>query len=173
MNNLIKTIFQRSFALNFPFIRSITSTPANRIKQIELHQENDTLTVKGKIVDSGRESLLLPEVTECKNKGVRFCPECSLNLHLKHTDVLILSQYIRKDGCMLPRRVTGLCKRQQRKIGTLVTMAHKAGLLHGYKPSWCTKLPNQRYKHKKFNTYFFENTIKLPKAHYKQNEPCK
>lgn len=40
---------------------------------------------------------------------------------------MILSQFVRKDGCMLPRRVTGLCKPSQYKISTLVSMAHVAG----------------------------------------------
>jgi small subunit ribosomal protein S18 len=140
---------------------------------VELVQENDTLTVKGKIVESGREALLLPQVSECQRNGVRFCPECTLKLHLKHTDVLILSQYVRKDGCMMPRRVTGLCKRQQKKIGTLVTMAHKAGLFPNLKPSNNKKAPDQRRNEKKFNTYFFENTIKYPKPLLKISEPAK
>lgn len=56
------------------------------------------------------------------------CYMCSLGLEVKHTDVLILSQFVRSDGCMLPRRITGLCRRQQKKIGKMVTMAQKAGL---------------------------------------------
>lgn len=44
-------------------------------------------------------------------------------------DVLILSQFLRADGCMLPRRITGLCKMQQKRIGTMVAMAQKAGEL--------------------------------------------
>lgn len=46
-------------------------------------------------------------------------------------DVLILSQFVRTDGCMLPRRITGLCKAQQKRIGTMVTMAQKAGEIDG------------------------------------------
>jgi small subunit ribosomal protein S18 len=42
--------------------------------------------------------------------------------------VLILSQFVRSDGCMLPRRITGLCKIQQKKMSSLVTMAQKAGM---------------------------------------------
>lgn len=57
------------------------------------------------------------------------CYMCALGLDVKHTDVLILSQFVRSDGCMLPKRVTGLCMRQQKKIGKLVTMAQKAGKL--------------------------------------------
>jgi small subunit ribosomal protein S18 len=123
--------------------------------------------VRGKTIKSGREELLVPEVSECEKNGVRFCPECTLGLDIKHTDVLILAQYIRPDGCMLPRRVTNLCKRQQKRIGTMVTMAHKAGLLTGFKPEGCKNEPTKRKNHKKFNTYFYEHTIKLPKAHRK------
>ena len=52
-------------------------------------------------------------------------------------DVLILSQFVRSDGCMIPRRITGLCKMQQKKIGILVAMAQKAG---NQKKSYYTKL---------------------------------
>lgn len=44
-------------------------------------------------------------------------------------DVLILSQFVRSDGCMLPRRITGLCNVQQKRITTMVAMAQKAGNL--------------------------------------------
>jgi small subunit ribosomal protein S18 len=58
---------------------------------------------------------------------------------------------------MLPRRVTGLCKRQQRRIGTMVTMAQKAGLMTRTTPSFADK-----YAKKRFNKYYFEETIKVP-----------
>ena len=99
-------------------------------------------------------------MVECQRKGERFCPECTLGLDIKHTDVLILSQYVRPDGCMLPRRVTGLCKRQQKRIGTMVTMAQRAGLMINLTPAYCNKDPNKRYGYKKFNKYYFEDTIK-------------
>lgn len=89
-----------------------------------------------------------------------FCPECTLGLDIKHTDVLILSQYVRSDGCMLPRRITGLCHRQQKKMGTLVTMAQKAGLMPNLNPSWSKKDPKKRFGWRKFNKYFLESTIK-------------
>lgn len=90
----------------------------------------------------------------------KFCPECTLGLDLKHTDVLILSQYVRSDGCMLPKRITGLCHRQQKKIGTLVTMAQKAGLMPNLTPENSKKDPKKRYGWKKFNKYFDEKTIR-------------
>lgn len=41
--------------------------------------------------------------------------------------MLILSQFVRDDGCILPARVTGLCKEQQKRISYLIAMAQKAG----------------------------------------------
>ena len=61
-------------------------------------------------------------------ENCQTCYMCALKLNIKHTDVLILSQFVRSDGCMLPRRITKLCRRQQKKIGKMVTMAQKAGL---------------------------------------------
>lgn len=131
---------------------------------VEVTQEKDQLIVKGKIIPTGRENLLVPEYVECKKNGQKFCPECTLGLDIKHTDVLILSQYLRSDGGMHPRRVTGLCKRMQKRIGTMVIMAHKAGLLPNIKPAHTktARDPNARLKEKGCNTYYDESTIVDP-----------
>lgn len=51
-------------------------------------------------------------------------------------DVLILSQFLRADGCLLPRRVTGVCWGQQQRLKMLVNKAQRAGL---YMCSQCTR----------------------------------
>lgn len=89
---------------------------------VNVREEPGSITISGEHVPSPREILLLKEV-----KNEIFCPKCTLGLEIKHTDVLILSQYLRSDGCLLPRRITGLCAVQQKHIGKLVTMAQKAG----------------------------------------------
>lgn len=94
---------------------------------VQVAQQKDVLTISGEYIESPRQPMLLKELTDLKAEGKMFCPKCTLGLDIKHTDVLILSQYIRSDGCMLPRRITGLCKVQQKRIGTLVTMAQKSG----------------------------------------------
>lgn len=91
---------------------------------VKVEQNGDTLEISAEYNSSPRDPLLLKEV---KAPGVKFCPQCTLGLDIKHTDVLILSQYLRSDGCMLPRRITGLCGLQQKKIGKMVAMAQKAG----------------------------------------------
>lgn len=123
--------------------------------------QKDALVISADYVGSPRSNQMLQQVIETKcDSGLQFCPQCSLGLDVKHTDVLILSQFVRSDGCMLPRRVTGLCKRQQRRMGALVIMAQKAGLMPNINPSWSKKDPKKRYQWKKYNKYFDEDTIK-------------
>lgn len=118
-------------------------------------EQGNTVIIEGLYVKSEREPYLIKHDNECK-----ACPICRLGLEVKHTDVLILSQFTRTDGCMLPRRITGLCKKEQRKISAMVSMAQKAGLMSILTPSTSKKDPKLRKKWKKFNMYFDENTIK-------------
>ncbi|KAM3965090.1 mitochondrial ribosomal protein S18A [Aphomia sociella] len=153
-------------------IRSIATTQQLNIKEIREHNVGSTLIVEGVTVPSPRTDYLVradkikpvPEPLEKSEKPP--CYMCALDLDVKHTDVLILSQFVRSDGCMLPRRITGLCRRQQKKIGKMVTMAQKAGLMINLTPAYCAKDPKKRYAYKKFNTYFDESTIfmkRIPK----------
>lgn len=104
-----------------------------------MEQKADTLLISGQYVDSSRKPFLIKELAAGPTASQKkFCPKCTLGLDIKHTDVLILSQYVRSDGCMLPQRITGLCKVQQKRIGTLVTMAQKAGKLFCERSSYFT-----------------------------------
>lgn len=92
---------------------------------VKVEQKGKTLEISAEYKPSPRESILVKEVKSEK----KFCPKCTLGLDIKHTDVLILKQYLRSDGTMMPRRVTGLCAVQQKNIGTMVLMARRAGAL--------------------------------------------
>lgn len=92
---------------------------------VKVEQNGKVLEIKAELKPSPRENQLMKEVKSSERK---FCPKCTLGLDIKHTDVLILKQYMREDCTMLPRRITGLCATQQRYIGTLVLMARRAGL---------------------------------------------
>ncbi|XP_034117030.1 39S ribosomal protein S18a, mitochondrial [Drosophila albomicans] len=135
--------------------RSISTTPLVLIKEIHEKTENNARIYEGVDVVSPRSEKMLKPACDST-----FCPECTLGLDIKHTDVLILSQYVRSDGCMLPRRITRLCHRQQKKMGTLVTMAQKAGLMPNLAPSWSKKDPTKRFGWRKYNKYFLESTIR-------------
>lgn len=86
---------------------------------------------------------------------------------------------------MLPRRITGLCKIQQKYIGKLVSMAQKSGnsrasiivniltksflffalegLMPNFAPAKSNRDPKRRFGWRKYNKYFDEKTIKYCK----------
>ncbi|EDV91319.1 39S ribosomal protein S18a, mitochondrial [Drosophila grimshawi] len=154
MATLLK-VATRTLRGTFWQTRSLTTTTPLSIKEIHEKRESNALVYEGVDVVSPRLDKMLKPACDST-----FCPECTLGLDIKHTDVLILSQYVRSDGCMLPRRITKLCHRQQKKMGTLVTMAQKAGLMPNLAPSWSKKDPKMRFGWRKFNKYFLESTIK-------------
>ncbi|XP_009080614.1 PREDICTED: 28S ribosomal protein S18a, mitochondrial, partial [Acanthisitta chloris] len=90
--------------------------------------EGNTTTIEGRIIEDA-------EAPTPPNPSGQ-CPICRWNLKHKYdyVDVLLLSQFIRSDGGMLPRRVTGLCLEEHKKIAVCVQMAHRAGLLPNHRP---------------------------------------
>ncbi|KAL7297276.1 hypothetical protein TKK_0009676 [Trichogramma kaykai] len=134
--------------------RSISITATRNIKEIREVKENNTTIIEGIVKPHPKEHLMLKS---CDNGA---CPLCSAGVNVKHTDVLILKQFVRSDGCMLPRRITGLCNIQQKRVGIMVTMAHRAGLMGTLKPKNCRMDPKKRRDWRKYNTYYDETTIK-------------
>ncbi|PBC28768.1 28S ribosomal protein S18a [Apis cerana cerana] len=133
--------------------RNITLSATSHIKEIIEKKEGNTLTIEAIIKsDKNDERFLKP-----KNGA---CPICSSGLNIKHTDVLILNQFVTSDGCILPRRITGLCEVQQKRISSLIQMAQYAGLMQRRAPNGGLLHPLQRRKWKKFNSYYDEKTIK-------------
>ncbi|XP_017480136.1 PREDICTED: uncharacterized protein LOC108369522 [Rhagoletis zephyria] len=155
MSNLLRFVGQTICRKVAQTNRSITTTAPLLIKEIQEKIEKNALVLQAVTLPSPRAERMVKEAC-----GTGFCPECTLGLDIKHTDVLILSQYVRSDGCMLPRRITGLCHRQQKRIGTLVTMAQKAGLMPNLAPAWSKKNPKKRFGWRKYNKYYLEETIK-------------
>ncbi|XP_050505134.1 28S ribosomal protein S18a, mitochondrial [Diabrotica virgifera virgifera] len=154
MNLLLKQIKNIRLDLNSN-IKNFSIFPALRLKEIQEIQNDKELIISAKHVPSGRESYLL------KNDHPTACSVCASGLDIKHTDVLILSQFVRTDGCMLPKRITGLCSRSQKRIATLVAMAQKSGLMPNLTPGYSHKDPKKRYRWKRYNKYFDESTIKI------------
>ncbi|XP_076318705.1 mitochondrial ribosomal protein S18A [Tachypleus tridentatus] len=97
----------------------------NYLKKIVHTETENTVIVEGVQVKSPREG----KVIKVQN-NTRACPLCRLGLkNIRHTDVLILSQFINSDGTLLPKQITGLCGRQYRQVGIMVHHAQLAGLL--------------------------------------------
>ncbi|RTG82282.1 small subunit ribosomal protein S18 [Schistosoma bovis] len=56
-------------------------------------------------------------------------PISRLGLNIRHTDVRILSQFLRPDGTVLPRRISGISCRSQIHLELMIERARKAGKL--------------------------------------------
>jgi len=136
--------------------RNVSTSKPRFLKEIQVRTTENVTTVEGIIVESDRKGKVL-EVAE-EEKG--FCPLCPhrLNATLKYTDVLILSQFLRADGCALPRSVTGLCQKAQHNLQRLVNQAQRAGLMPELRPDHWKGVPRtqikSKYKWKQYNTYF-------------------
>ncbi|XP_004624168.1 39S ribosomal protein S18a, mitochondrial isoform X1 [Octodon degus] len=102
---------------------------ARGFREVVETQEGKTTIIEGRIVATPKESPNPPNPTG-------QCPICRWNLKHKYNyeDVLLLSQFLRPHGGMLPRRVTGLCTEEHRKVEECVKMAHRAGLLPTHRP---------------------------------------
>ncbi|XP_010737591.2 large ribosomal subunit protein mL66 [Larimichthys crocea] len=145
--------------INTPQLSALT-IQSRGIRQVVEKQEGKTTTVEGQILD-------IPAAPQPPNPAAK-CPIYKWNLQNKYnyTDVLLLSQFIRSDGGMLPRRITGLCPEEHRKIVICVQMAHRAGLLPDHKP----KLPEGHVPKKpkpQLNRYLTRWSIDSVKPIYK------
>ncbi|XP_067941408.1 large ribosomal subunit protein mL66-like [Watersipora subatra] len=114
-------------------------------------REDGTITIEGRYTEPYTRHVIDME------KGA--CPLCSLAINVEYTDVLILKQFMRKDGILLPRIYTGLCAKQQRHMDVLVHKAHNAGLLDALQPplpDGRIRKPKQesKYKFRGLNRYF-------------------
>ncbi|CAL4113614.1 unnamed protein product [Meganyctiphanes norvegica] len=134
--------------------KCISTSIPNFLKEIIVNESEKLTTVEGNYVTSARSQYLINIQDENTT-----CPLTALNLDIKHTDVLILSQFLRDDGCMLPRRVTGLSLYWQRRVAYLVAMAQKSGLMPNLTPSNSKKDPRKRFGSRKYNRYFDEKTL--------------
>ncbi|XP_027290269.1 28S ribosomal protein S18a, mitochondrial isoform X3 [Cricetulus griseus] len=76
-------------------------------------------------------------------------------------DVLLLSQFIRPHGGVLPRNVTGLCLEEHRKIEECVKMAHRAGLFPNHRPRLPEgSLPRNKPKLNRYLTRWAPSSVK-------------
>ncbi len=75
-------------------------------------------------------------------------------------DVLILRQFMREDGHVVDRDVTGLCRRQHQRVSKLIKMAAKAGLFPRQLDQYrADKEDAERRQWTNFNTYWDEKSI--------------
>ncbi|XP_017291466.1 39S ribosomal protein S18a, mitochondrial [Kryptolebias marmoratus] len=146
--------------VNVPQLSALT-IQSRGIRKVVEKKEGSTTTIEGQILE-------VTEGPQPPNASAK-CPIYRWNLQHKYnyTDVLLLSQFIRSDGGMLPKRITGLCPEEHRKIAICVQMAHRAGLLPDHKP----KLPEghvRKSSKPQLNRYLTRWSIDSVKPIYKK-----
>ncbi|KAJ1351499.1 hypothetical protein KIN20_007517 [Parelaphostrongylus tenuis] len=101
-------------------------------------------------VDNDTTYVAMEEVPE-PPPSTENCALCTCNIPVKlsYSDVLILEQFMREDGTVLPRQLTGLCAKQQLRLERCVMQAHWAGLFPD------KTIPEfDRAGYKRFNRYW-------------------
>ncbi|KAJ1529632.1 hypothetical protein ONE63_006396 [Megalurothrips usitatus] len=141
------------------FSRTFGVSPWRSLKEIRERQDGDTLIIEAVHVKSPREG----HVVKSDNQH-GACSLCALGLDVKHTDILIIKQFMDSEAKLYPRKITGLCRWQQRKMRYVIEMAIRAGLVNPLVAS--QPIPAYQRGWRKFNTYFDESEIPPSKSEY-------
>jgi len=110
-------------------------TSVRTVKRIVEHTEPDGLTInigleevpeeqqrylRRRYLDSDHKSA----VGGSTERSTCVCPLCAIPVPVTYRDVLILEQFMRQDGTVLPADFTGLCRKQQSIVERCVMQAH-------------------------------------------------
>ncbi|CAH8293415.1 unnamed protein product [Schistosoma turkestanicum] len=147
----------RSFVLR----RFLTTSLVRNKKEVRYTVDKNVTTVEGVLVPSEREGkvICLDGFGDPRDKD----PISRLGLNIRHTDVRILSQFLRPDGTVLPRHISGISRRSQSHLELMIERARKAGLLPIRIEPDGTHVYEDRGRHC-FNVYYDSEMIGLPKA---------
>ncbi|XP_033757956.1 39S ribosomal protein S18a, mitochondrial-like [Pecten maximus] len=133
------------------FDRHISTTTCLNLREIKETVDGDTLIVEAERLESDRTDNLI-----CIDKPENGCTLCGFDV--KYTDVLIISQFVNKNGQILPRWVTGLCGNQQSKMKQNLHKAQRAGLMPNLRPprnDGKERISNMStYKWKQYKVYY-------------------
>jgi small subunit ribosomal protein S18 len=63
-------------------------------------------------------------------RGRKTCPMCEGSVrHVDYKDEKTLTRFITERGKILPRRISGMCARHQRQVGTAIKRSRYLALL--------------------------------------------
>eukprot|EP00088_Acartia_fossae_P060937 TRINITY_DN73075_c0_g1_i1.p1 TRINITY_DN73075_c0_g1~~TRINITY_DN73075_c0_g1_i1.p1 ORF type:complete len:185 (-),score=6.84 TRINITY_DN73075_c0_g1_i1:124-678(-) len=139
-------------------LRQFSSCAVMQHKEIVMKEENNKIIVEGKHVESPRTKYLVA----CEQSGGQsqchpFC-KSSIASQVKHTDVLILDQFVDPKGELYTREDMGICERQWVRLRKLVEMAQRSGLMPG-KEFYCKDYRQTKWGSQ--NCYWDEKTIDI------------
>jgi len=154
--NVVKHIYIGP-ALNPISRRLIFCSAIHRHKEIRKIENDASITVEGVYVESPRVKHLIKFENHPTDE---LCSLCRFNIPIRHTDVLILNQFVNSYGKVIPRKVTGLCRDQHKRVEYLVVMAQKAGLMPMYKGKVLQELSGWEAYNKYYNEAVIDEFFK-------------
>lgn len=134
-------ISTRSFSKQpqIDYVRSLTTTPALRTSKTQELEEDHSLYIENNLKLSIKN---LPNETHIETNIVdnndaqskidldKACALCRLNLRpLNYTDVMILSQFIKRNGSLVTYHESNLCSKQYLNVMKLIKQAQRCNLI--------------------------------------------
>lgn len=143
--------------------RSLSVSTPRSYREVTVKEDGKKITIEGIPKESERKGRLIEpdflkrssDSCEVKDNCHSLCKFSQVH-EIKHTDVLILEQFVESNGKIIPRDVTGLCERQHYRLDKLIGMAQKAGLM-GSKDKFAMEKTTKPWA--KNNCYWDEKTI--------------
>lgn len=145
----------------FMTLRLLSTSRSLCIREIIKNEDGKTITFEGLRKASPRTKKLIdPNILNkaCCHESTECHPLCRFEkVHeIKHTDVLILDQFVDGKGEIINRNITGLCERQHYRMDKLIGMAQKANLM-GSKDKFAHEKVSKPWA--TLNSYWDESTI--------------
>jgi len=148
------------------------STSLNfNVREIKINEEDPdkktgkrNISVEGVVSDLPNQKLVAPTFSKangCQNASESCHPLCRFDFvhEIKHTDVLILKQFMDNKGQVINRQITGLCRRQHTRVTKLIKMAAKAGLFPENMDMF--KLEKKKLPATRLNAYWDDSSIDI------------
>jgi len=138
--------------------RFLSVSPCNLMKEIKHSEKDNHITVEGIYVSGENKQTKASDA--CRGGQVTchsFC-KSPFVAQVKHTDVLILNQFVDSKGQMYSQEELEICHRQWTRLFKMVQMCQRAGLMPG-KEFYCKEIRQTKWGSQ--NCYWDENTIEI------------
>lgn len=104
--------------------RRFANTSVEDFLNLNIQEKEKETYIDAELVATGREGKVI------NIKSDTACALCKLNLkNLNYTDVMILSQFIKKDGSLATYHESKLCSKQYIRVKTLIKQAQRCNLI--------------------------------------------
>jgi len=159
MMSLVPNMLPRFSSIVLRSTRLLSTSPNMLMKDIKHTEEGNKIVVEGiKVSETSTNTALT--ASGCGSGQANCHPFCNSPIvgQVKHTDVLILDQFVDSKGQMYSQEDLEICPRQWTRLHKLVQMCQRAGLMPG-KEFYAKDVRNTKWGSQ--NSYWNETTIDM------------